>query len=352
MKKFNTILPLLAILLLLTPGITVQAARTEKYNAGTKKATINIELKNVLSCEGEVTVSAKEKTDSITINEVKAAATQNAFCETNGNKLFMVASQSSNLTVTIDVTMSGDGIYYVYLDGGVTGKDGTYAEHLNDKEFLEVISLEVGTSDSSSTSDSSNKSDASTSDSSNKSDASTSNSSKDSDSTKDSLDDSSDKEITSSDKTKDKTDTTITKNEKDTGKKSVDYTALKQALKNADELISDNDELKEWQTLINQMNNGNLLLSSENQEQVDETAKEIQELIDQMSGDSKENGSKNKRTSKSFKVSEPIKYILIGGLVLLILIGCLLIWWLRRKKKHNNNYAGAPMVDYDIGDDD
>lgn len=341
MKKFNTILPLLAILLLLTPGITVQAARTEKYNAGTKKATINVELKNVLSCESEVTVRAKDKTDSITINGVKAAATQNAFCETNGNKLFMVASQSSNLTVTVDVTMSGDGIYYIYLDGGVTGKDGTYAEHLNDKEFLEVITLEVGTVDSSSTSDSSNKSDDSTSDS-----------SKDSDSTKENLDDSSDKKTTSSDKTNDKKDTTTTTTVKDTGKNSVDYTALKQALKNADELISDNDELKEWQTLINQMNNGNMLLSSGNQEQVDEVAKEIQELIDQMSGDSKEGGSKNKSTSKSFKVSEQIKYIIIGGLVLLTLIGCLLIWWLRRKKKHNNDYDGAPMVDYDIGDDD
>ena len=341
MKKINTILPLLAILLLLIPEITVQAAKTEKYNAGTKKATINVELKNVLSCEGEVTARAKDKNDSITINGVKTAATQNAFCETNGNKLFMVASQSSNLTVTIDVTVSGDGIYYIYLDGGVTGKDGTYAEHLNDKEFLEVITLEVGTVDSSSTSDSSNKSDDSTSDS-----------SKDSDSTKENLDDSSDKKTTSSDKTNDKKDTTTTTTVKDTGKNSVDYTALKQALKNADELISDNDELKEWQTLINQMNNGNMLLSSGNQEQVDEVAKEIQELIDQMSGDSPKGSSKNKSTSKSFQISKEIKYIIIGVLVLLTLIGCLLIWWLRRKKKHNNDYDGAPMVDYDIGDDD
>lgn len=340
MKKFNTILPLLAIMLLLIPGITVQAAKTEKYNTGTKKATINVELKNVLSCEGEVTVRAKDKNDSITINGVKATATQGAFCETNGKKLFMVASQSSNLTVTIDVTMSGDGIYYIYLDGGVTGKDGTYAGHLNDKDYLEAITLEVGTTNSSSSSDSSDRSD----------------SSDDSDDSSSKLESSSDEKKnesseTTKDKTKDKTTATTT-TEKVTGKNSVDYTALKQALKNADELISGNDELKEWQTLINRMNNGNLLLSSGNQEEVDEVAKEIQELIDQMSGDSKESGSKNKSTSKSFQGSNQVKYIIIGSLVLLLLIGCFLIWWTKRKKKQNNDYDGAPMVDYDIGDDD
>ena len=328
MKKFNKILPLLAMLLIFVPGITVQAARTEKYDAGIKRATINVELKNVLSCEGEVAVKAKDKKNSIKIDGVVATATQNAFCETNRNKVFMVASKSSNLTVTIDVSVSGDGIYYIYLDGGVTDKDGSYAEHLNDKEYLDVITLEVGKVNSNSSSSSSNSSNNSSSSSS---------------------DSSSDKKNTSSDKTKDKTTTTTVK---ETGKNSVDYTALKQALKNADKFISDNDELKEWQTLINQMNNGNLLLSSGNQEQVDEVAKEIQELIDQMSGGPKESGSRNKSASKSFQISKQMKYILLGVLLLLILLGCILAWWLKRKKKYNNDYDGAPMVDYDIGDDD
>lgn len=338
MKKFNKILPLLAMLLIFIPGITVQAARTEKYDAGIKRATINVELKNVLSCEGEVTVKAKDKKDSIKIDGVVAKATQSAFCETNGNKLFMVASKSCNLTVTIDVSVSGDGVYYIYLDGGITDKDGKYAEHLNDKEYLDAITLEVGTVNSNSSSSSSNSSNNSTSSSADSSDSSSS-----------SADSSSDKKPTSSDKTKDKTTTTTVK---ETGKNSVDYTALKQALKNADKFISDNDELKEWQKLINQMNNGNLLLSSENQEQVDEVAKEIQELIDQMSGGSKESGLRNKNVSKSFQISKQMKYILLGVLLLLILLGCILAWWLKRKKKYNNDYDGAPMVDYDIGDDD
>jgi len=346
MKKFNKILPLLAMLLLLIPGTTAEAARTEKWNAGTKKASITVELKDVLSCEGEVIAGTKDQKTSVKVEGVKAAATQGAFCETNGNKLFMVASQSGSLTVTIDVSVSGDGTYYIYLDGGVTDKDGTYVESLNDKDYLEAITLEVGTTGSGSTGSSGTSGSSSGSSSSSSSGSSSSSSSdKDKTSTTETK-----KDTTTTDTVKDKTVTTTTTG---SGKNAVDYTALKQALENADALISDNDELKEWQTLINQMNSGTLLLNSESQEQVDEVAREIQELIDKMSGDSKEDGGNKKSPSRSSLGSDRTKYIIIiAALALLIILGCILIWWLRRKKKRENNYDGAPMVDYDIGDDD
>lgn len=336
MKKIKRFMPLLLTACLLIFPLNVQAAK-KQLAAGTKSAKVTMTLENLQSFEGEFTCKAADKKSTITLKSISAKASGNssAMYSTSGNRIFMVGTGDAVTTIIeLDLEFSKDGKYTVVLDGGRTDKNGEYKDFSENKnqslgELTIIIGEEVVAEEEEEEEEQEDK-------------KTTVSSEKKTTTTK--------KRTTSSKKTEVESEEENTAITGKGGKNDVDYSALEKALKDANSVIGSDKELKEWQSLINSLNNGVMLLDSDDQEKVDAAAEEIQRILEKMVGASNEvKKPKNEKGSnvdfgKILKIALPI-------LGLIALLG--ITYWLWKKAKNKPaDYDGAPMVDYDIGEDD
>ena len=153
MKRIRYILTLLTAVLCMISGITAEAATIKKeLAAGTKFASMTLEVKNYQSVDGKISVKSKTETKKITLQSVKAFTNdkeKTVVCETANGKIFVVSNgEPVTTTVTIDVSFSGDGEYVVTLKGGCTDKDGKYkADGINETIKVVVGAFEASEDD-------------------------------------------------------------------------------------------------------------------------------------------------------------------------------------------------------------
>ena len=121
----------------------------------------------------------------------------------------------------------------------------------------------------------------------------------------------------------------------------MDYSKLLDAIARAKELGKDNEVNSLWLALLDALTNGNLMLASDDQAQVDAAAKQINDLIDQLL-----DGSKFCNIS-IHKVWPILFFISLAANVVLVVV---LVKKNGTKKK--NQVDNTPLVDYDISDDE
>ena len=121
----------------------------------------------------------------------------------------------------------------------------------------------------------------------------------------------------------------------------MDYSKLQEAIARAKELGTDNEVNSLWLALLDALTNGNLMLASDDQAQVDAAAKQINDLIEQLL-----DGSKFCNIS-IHKVWPILFFISLAANVVLVVV---LVKKNGTKKK--NQVDNTPLVDYDISDDE
>lgn len=121
----------------------------------------------------------------------------------------------------------------------------------------------------------------------------------------------------------------------------MDYSKLLDAIARAKELGKDNEFNSLWLALLDALTNGNLMLASDDQAQVDAAAKQINDLIEQLL-----DGSKFCNIS-IHKVWPILFFISLAANVVLVVV---LVKKNGTKKK--NQVDNTPLVDYDISDDE
>lgn len=121
----------------------------------------------------------------------------------------------------------------------------------------------------------------------------------------------------------------------------VDYSKLQEAIARAKDLGKDNETNSLWLALLDALTNGNLMLGSDDQAQVDAAAKQINDLIDQLL-----NGGKFCNIA-IHKVWPILFFISLAANVVLVVV---LVKKNGTKKK--NQVDNTPLVDYDISDDE
>lgn len=313
MKRVRVLIPVLTAVLLLFPGINVQAAKMN-LASGTKKATATFTLKNLQSLEGEVLVKSAPKDGKVTLGTMTADTDPKVTCKVSGHKVFMVgAGDLVTTTIKVELEFSKDGTYVIELDGGKTDADGKYVDYSsNSKKYLDQIQIVIG--GNTATEDE-----------------------KDEDEKKD-------KEEEKKEEKEEKKE----EKEESTGKKkdSVDYSALEKALEDADKKLNEDKEMKDLQALLTSMSDGTVLLNSDDQQEIDAAALEIQQSLQQLE---EQEAAKKKETSLSGKVV--LALALTGAAAVISFAGAAYYFWKKEKAKHQD-YDGAPMVEYDIEEDD
>ena len=122
----------------------------------------------------------------------------------------------------------------------------------------------------------------------------------------------------------------------------MDYSQLQAAIEKAKAMGKDNEVNSLWLALLDALSNGDRLLSSGDQAQVDAAAKQINELIEKLlNSDSKSCGI------AIHKVWPILFFISLAANVVLVVI---LVSKKSTKKK--NQVDNTPLVDYDINDDE
>lgn len=127
------------------------------------------------------------------------------------------------------------------------------------------------------------------------------------------------------------------------GLKLMDYTQLKAAIERAKELGKDNETNSLWLSLLDALMNGDKMLSSNDQAQVDAAAQLINDLIDQLA-----NGNGKFCNISIHKVWPILFFISLAANVVLVVV-------LVKKKsgvKKANQVDNTPLVDYDVNDDE
>ena len=320
MKRIRRLLPILTAVLLILPGMTVHAEKNavEKQSVKTLEGIVTMTLENVLSLEGTIKASAEDKAAAASIQSATISCKGDALCMDSDNKIF-VASNGEPVTITIEAKMkfSKAGIYTLELDGGITDQDGKYEDYSESKDFIKKIEITAGDPEAS---DSTNNQD--------------------------------------TDKDKD------TKIEIDF---EVETEELEKTLGEVAEAIKSDEQLAMMQQLLAKMDQGLALLEGGNQEQVDETTEELKESLEnlELTAETTENGEKEGKETVTESEEEVIetnddsvlnnifKYLkwVLPILTLAIFIAALIYFW-RKAKNNTPDYDGAPMVDYDIEDDD
>ncbi len=121
----------------------------------------------------------------------------------------------------------------------------------------------------------------------------------------------------------------------------VDYSKLQEAIARAKDLGKDNETNSLWLALLDALTNGNLMLASDDQAQVDAAAKQINDLIEQLL-----DGGKFCNIP-IHKVWPILFFISLAANVVLVVV---LVKKNGTKKK--NQVDNTPLVDYDISDDE
>ena len=251
MKKIRLFILMLAAVLLFLPGMNAKAA-TMQLDAGTKKTSVTMTLKDLMSLEGEVTASAPSGA-TITVSSMKAAVEGEALCSMVGNRIFMVSSgKTVTVTITMEVEFSVDGTYAITLDGGRTDAQGKYEDYTTDKDkYVEKLTINVGEAPSDSNAGSGDEDNAD-------------------DSGDDNDDDNNADDNDDNPNAGDNSDNNPPEDNAGTQGSDVDYSALEQALSDVNEAISSNEELKSMQNLLDKTNEGAVLLDSNDQSKIDE----------------------------------------------------------------------------------
>ena len=122
----------------------------------------------------------------------------------------------------------------------------------------------------------------------------------------------------------------------------VDYSKLLEAIEKAKDLGKDNETNSLWLALLDALTNGNLMLGSDDQAQVDAAAKQINDLIEQLAG-----GNGKFCNISIHKVWPILFFISLAANVVLVVV---LVKQNGTKKK--NQVDNTPLVDYDISDDE
>ncbi len=330
MKKVKIILIVLTILLLITPVLNVQAKdihlSQEKISSGHINAMIDMELCDLKSLDGEISVATSTEDASAVIRSVQAKSS-NSICMVEGNKIFMISSdQPVTVEVNVELGFSKDGTYVLCLEGNATNEDDEY------EAYTVTKSIVVGTAS---------------------------------------------KDDTGNDEQppENKPETDKKEDNKKDNKEEADNKELLEAIEKVTEIIESDEKLKAQEELFNQLNSAIALLNSKDQEAIDEAAmdlekaaeelepeetaeeKEAQQAEDQTESIPSKNAQEEESTENVLE-KEPSKagfniWLIIIPL-LLILIGAAVAFYLIRKKKNAQaeDYDGAPMVEYDIEDDD
>ena len=340
MKKIRGFILILAAVLTFFTGINAEAAATH-LEAGTKKASVTMTLKDLMSLEGEVTGSAPSGA-TITVSSMKAAVEGEALCSMVGNRIFMVSSgKAVTVTITMEVEFSADGTYAITLDGGRTDAQGKYEDYTTDKDkYVDKLTINVGeASDSSAGSGAEDNADDSGDDNDDENNA----------------DDNDDGSGDGDNNAGDTSDNHTPEDNAGTQGSGVDYSALEQALSDVNSVISSNEELKSMQNLLDKTNEGAVLLGSDDQSKIDEAALEIQkgleELGEEIVYDKEEADAFTSGLGSIFKNTWKFLVIL---LLLLVMVAAIIIgiWLWNKVGKGGPDYVGAPDVDYDINEDD
>ena len=320
MKKIRRLLPILTAILLILPGMTVHAEKNavEKQSIKTLEGTVTITLENVLSLEGTIKAGAEAQGTTATIQSATISCKGDALCMDSDNKIF-VASNGEPVTIVIEAKMkfSKAGKYTLELDGGITDKDGKYEDYSESKDFIKKIEITAGDPDAS---------------------GSTNN----------------------QDANKDKD----TKIEIDFN---VETEELEKTLDEVAEAIKSDEQLAMMQQLLDKMDQGLALLEGGNQEAVDETTEELKESLEnlELTTETTEDGEMEEKetvteteeevieTKDGSGLKDILKYLkwVLPILTLALFIVAVIYFW-RKAKNNEPDYDGAPMVDYDIEDDD
>lgn len=322
MKRIRRLLPILTAVLLILPGMTVQAEKNavEKQSVKTLEGTVTMKLEDIYSLEGTLKTGAGAQGGTAAIQSAVISCKGDALCMDSDNKIF-VASNGDPVTITIEAKMkfSKAGSYTLELDGGFTDKEGNYEDYSESEDFIQKIEITAGDADVSGTTD--------------------------------------DKDANANKDNKIEIDF------------DVDYSELEEALNNVTEAINSNEQLKNLQELLIKTNEGLELLNSSDQEAVDEAAKELEESMEELEAapvttaeedaaeeivqemeeaeDETIDTNGESTTKRSFKLFKWILLILVG-----VIFAVATIYFWRKQKKKVPDYDGAPMVDYDIEDDD
>lgn len=320
MKKIKRLLPILTAILLILPGMTVHAEKNavEKQSIKTLEGTVKMTLEDVLSLEGTIKAGAEVQGTTATIQSATISCKGDALCMDSDNKIF-VASNGEPVTIVIEVKMkfSKTGKYTLELDGGITDKDGKYEDYSESKDFIKKIEITAGDPD-----------------------ASGSTNDQDTNSSKD------------------------TKIEIDF---EVETAELEKTLDEVAEAIKSDEQLAMMQQLLDKMNQGLTLLEGGNQEAVDETTEELKESLEnlELTAETTEDGEMEEKetaieseeevieTNDGSTLNNNFKYLkwIFPILTLAMFIAAAVYFW-RKEKNKVPDYDGAPMVDYDIEDDD
>lgn len=325
MKKINRLIPIVTAFMLLFPMLNVQAAAWQK-NQQQPKATVSglegtvvMSLEQINSLEGTFKIVEKPEKGSASIQSV------NAICSDMGaqgmaknDKIFLASSgEPMNVKLEISMKFTAEGVYTLELDGGVTNAEGVYEDY-SEKPNAYVCRMEIGVGDAAG-------------------------------------------ENSSAEGT---LGGDFNYNSEFELNINVETKELEEAIKEVADAINSDEELKMMQELLDKMNHGISLLEGGDQESVDKATEELQDSLAELEAEPEE--------EKVVETKEPVEVIEVeeisdeesvkkGGnklpliliiLALLLVVGAAAFWFWKKAKDKAPDYDGAPMVDYDIEEDD
>ncbi len=328
MKNRKKILPVLvALFLLMMPTIQAKAADDDIYvevPSGSTSAKVTFEVKNVLALEGTASTGKTNgfKVKSVTVSGAKSDSWTATSPESD--KVVVIGSNlPADLKITVQLESSSpmkNGSYKVKFSYGKTRPDGSYASGRTEEAMIYVgveAPKEEEEKETTSSSSSSNK--------------------------------------TTSKVTE--TETVVqgevnTEEEGDSDRADmldlVDTSALRVALDEAQRLTGADMSSDQLERLLAAIEAGNAALESEDQETVDAATNALNEIIAELDGVIEEAEEEKPKPGSAIR---KLWIILLILFIVFLLLLALLIWYLRKRKKEGN-YEGAPLVDYNIEEDD
>ena len=325
MKNRKKMVPMLiAAAMLLVPSISARAsdANYVEVDSGSTTAKVSFSVENVMALEA--TASTGKKT-GFKVKNIEVSGTESGSLvqkSAEGDQVVVVGNNiPADLKLTVSLESSSpmkDGAYTVTLKYATTNKSGTFS---TGKTQTATIYVGIEAPEESEAEEKS-----SSSASSGKKNTNSSNETASSQAT-----------ASADDEESDRADMLGV----------IDYSALRAALAEAEELKNKDLTSEQLERLLSAIEAGNAALESDSQEEVDQAAADLEELIEEY-GDLKDAVVK-KKSSSSFK---NLWIILLISLLIFAILLAVLIWYLLKKKRAKNDEEGAPMVDYDISDDD
>lgn len=336
MKRINRFIPILTAFLLFFPMLDVQAAPWQKNQQASKavvsglEGTVVMSLEQINSLEGIFKVVDKPQDGSASIESVNATCSDmGAQGMAKNDKIFLASSgEPMNVKLEIPMKFTKAGVYTLELDGGVTNADGVYEDYSGDPDaYICQIEIQAG--------------------------------------------DASEGNPSAGDSTVEGTlGGDFNYNSEFNLNINVETEELEDALEEVAEAIKSDEQLTMMQELLDKMNQGLALLEGGDQESVDATTEEIKESLEDLeltketteAGEMEEQEGTEPEGEKLLEENESkggfelegainlLKWIL-PILTLAIFIITFIYFW-RKAKNNTPDYDGAPMVDYNIEDDD